>query len=91
MKKGEMITMAEIKLPIQVNLPDDWMEQIVDRLKNDLAALIEEIKNGIQKQMCAEEQKLQLNVIQDAVNRNFFDTILWEELKRRKNERPRNN
>lgn len=27
--------MAEIKLPIQVNLPDDWIEQIVDRLRND--------------------------------------------------------
>lgn len=24
-----------IKLPIQVNLPDDWMEQIVNRLRND--------------------------------------------------------
>ena len=27
--------MAEIKLPIQVNLPDDWVEQVVNRLKND--------------------------------------------------------
>ena len=27
--------MAEIKVPIQVNLPDDWMEQIVNRLRND--------------------------------------------------------
>ena len=27
--------MAEIKLPIQVNLPDDWVEQIVNRLRND--------------------------------------------------------
>lgn len=27
--------MAEIKVPIQVNLPDDWVEQIVDRLRND--------------------------------------------------------
>ena len=27
--------MAEIKAPIQVNLPDDWVEQIVDRLRND--------------------------------------------------------
>lgn len=25
----------EIKLPIQINLPDDWLEQIVNRLKND--------------------------------------------------------
>ena len=24
--------MAEIKVPIQVNLPDDWVEQIVNRL-----------------------------------------------------------
>ena len=27
--------MAEIKVPIQVNLPDDWIEQIVNRLRND--------------------------------------------------------
>ena len=27
--------MAEIKVPIQVNLPDDWVEQIVNRLRND--------------------------------------------------------
>lgn len=32
-RKGE--PMAEIKVPIQVNLPDDWVEQIVDRLRND--------------------------------------------------------
>jgi len=29
------MAMAEIKVPIQVNLPDDWMEQIVNRLRND--------------------------------------------------------
>lgn len=27
--------MAEIKIPLQINLPDDWIEQIVERLKND--------------------------------------------------------
>lgn len=27
--------MAEIKVPIQVNLPDDWVEQIIERLRND--------------------------------------------------------
>ena len=27
--------MAEIKVPIHVNLPDDWVEQIVNRLRND--------------------------------------------------------
>jgi hypothetical protein len=27
--------MARIKVPIQVNLPDDWIEQIVNRLRND--------------------------------------------------------
>ena len=27
--------MAEIKVPIQVNLQDDWVEQIVNRLRND--------------------------------------------------------
>ena len=25
----------DLKLPIQVNLPDDWVEQIVNRLRND--------------------------------------------------------
>ena len=34
-RKGESIAMAEIKLPIYVNLPDDWKEQIVNRLRND--------------------------------------------------------
>ena len=29
------MTMAEIKVPIQVDLPDDWVEQIVNRLRND--------------------------------------------------------
>ena len=32
-QKGE--PMAEIKVPIQVNLPVDWVEQIVNRLRND--------------------------------------------------------
>lgn len=27
--------MANITVPIQVNLPDDWKEQIIDRLRND--------------------------------------------------------
>ena len=27
--------MAEIKVPIQVNLPDDWVDQIIERLRND--------------------------------------------------------
>ncbi len=27
--------MANIIVPIQMNLPDDWVEQIVDRLRND--------------------------------------------------------
>ena len=27
--------MAEIKVPIQINLPDDWVEQIIERLRND--------------------------------------------------------
>ncbi len=25
----------DLKVPIQVNLPDDWVEQIVNRLRND--------------------------------------------------------
>lgn len=33
MQKGE--PMAEITVPINVNLPDDWVEQIVNRLRND--------------------------------------------------------
>ena len=27
--------MASITFPIQVNLPDDWVDQIIDRLRND--------------------------------------------------------
>lgn len=27
--------MANLTVPIQVNLPDDWVEQIVNRLRND--------------------------------------------------------
>ena len=27
--------MTNITVPIQVNLPDDWIEQIVNRLRND--------------------------------------------------------
>lgn len=27
--------MANLTVPIQVNLPEDWIEQIVDRLRND--------------------------------------------------------
>ena len=27
--------MANITLPIQVNLPEDWIEQIIERLRND--------------------------------------------------------
>lgn len=34
-QKGEENRMAEIKVPIRVNLPDDWLEQIVNRLRND--------------------------------------------------------
>lgn len=33
--KGEPMAVAKINVPIQVNLPDDWLEQIIDRLKND--------------------------------------------------------
>jgi hypothetical protein len=36
MGKGE--PMAKITIPIQVNLPDDWIEQIIDRLRNDPVA-----------------------------------------------------
>ncbi len=32
-QRGE--PMAEITVPINVNLPDDWIEQIVKRLRND--------------------------------------------------------
>lgn len=31
----KMKLMAEIKVPIQVNLPDDWVEQIIERFRND--------------------------------------------------------
>ena len=33
MQKGGK--MANITVPIQVNLPEDWREQIIERLKND--------------------------------------------------------
>lgn len=33
MQKGEK--MAELTLPINVNLPDDWKEQILERIKQD--------------------------------------------------------
>ena len=33
--QGKKVKMAEIKIPVQINLPDDWKEQIVERLKND--------------------------------------------------------
>ena len=29
------MAMANITVPIQVNLPDDWIEQIMNRLRND--------------------------------------------------------
>lgn len=36
MQNGKKVKrMANITVPIQVNLPDDWMEQIVNRLRND--------------------------------------------------------
>ena len=27
--------MAKITVPIQVNLPEDWLEQVIERLRND--------------------------------------------------------
>ena len=27
--------MANLTIPIQINLPEDWVEQVVNRLKND--------------------------------------------------------
>lgn len=27
--------MAKLEIPIQVNLPDNWIEQVIERLKND--------------------------------------------------------
>lgn len=29
------MAMANITVPIQVNLPEDWIEQIIERLRND--------------------------------------------------------
>ena len=26
---------VEISVPIQVNLPEDWLEQVIERLRND--------------------------------------------------------
>ena len=33
MQKGGK--MAKVEIPIQVNLPEDWIEQVVERLRND--------------------------------------------------------
>lgn len=30
--------MANLTVPIQVNLPDDWVDQVVNRLRNDTDA-----------------------------------------------------
>lgn len=27
--------MAKVEIPIQVNLPEDWIEQVIERLRND--------------------------------------------------------
>lgn len=32
---GEIEKMAELTVPINVNLPDDWKEQILERIKQD--------------------------------------------------------
>lgn len=29
------MAMAKITIPIQVNLPEDWIEQVIERLRND--------------------------------------------------------
>ena len=34
-QKGEKMAMANITIPIQVNLPEDWLEQVIERLRND--------------------------------------------------------
>lgn len=39
--------MANITVPIQVNLPEDWREQIIERLKNDPEAEWPYIIQGI--------------------------------------------
>lgn len=38
--------MANITVPIQVNFPDDWLERIIDRLRNDPDAEWVERKTG---------------------------------------------
>ena len=38
--------MANITFPINVNLPDDWVEQIVNRLRNDPESEWTEIVRG---------------------------------------------
>ena len=27
--------MAKMEIPITINLPDDWLDQVVERIKND--------------------------------------------------------
>jgi hypothetical protein len=51
----------DLKLPIQVNLPDDWVEQIVNRLRNDPEAEWVEIvrcRDCIMHGVCRYEQGL---------------------------------
>ena len=54
-EKGEPMAGIDLKLPIQVNLPDDWIEQIVNRLRNDPDAEWVEIvrcKDCIKREIC---------------------------------------
>lgn len=56
--------MAELKVPIHVNLPDDWLEQIVDRLRNDPEAEWAEVircKDCLMHGVCRFEQFLGLS------------------------------
>lgn len=42
--------MAKLEVPIQINLPDDWVEQIVERLRNDPDADMEKRQDLISRQ-----------------------------------------
>ena len=45
--------MASTSIPIQVNLPDDWMEQIIDRLVEEVYVEKRELGEWIRLDMCS--------------------------------------
>ena len=72
MQKGE--PMAEIKFPIQVNLPDDWVDQIVNRLRNDPEVEWEEI---VRCRQCKYAEVTDAQDNQDGYTCQFHRGSIW--------------